>query len=100
MKMLAIIAALFTLLSTQAATRVSAEQATLIARAYAHGLPQDVIQYIETTIEDQLSGEPWVRHNGYSFMMHDAAGDCGFVIFVNFDGSINKDETFTDWSCM
>ena len=96
----AIFVILFSLSAVAGPVKISEETAILVATAYAKGLPSDVTQYVETTIEEELSSVWFEDGVGYHFVMHDASGDCGFVIVVGFNGSINERESYRDWSCM
>lgn len=94
-----IILSVFAFPTFAASSKISEEIAVLVATAYAQGLPAKITDYVETTIEEELAN-PWYSDSyGYQFVMYDMSGDCGFVISVNFDGSINKDQTYTDWVC-
>ena len=62
-------------------------------------LEQSFTDLVETTIDEELSTVWFQDAKGYNFVMHDGSGDCGFVIVVGFDGSINKDFTYEKWSC-
>ena len=87
------------LISHTAFASVSEDMATKIAKAYVLGIGGGAVEYVETTVDEELSN-PTLENGNYYFMMHDAAGDCGFAIAVNAkSGEIIQEETFRNWDC-
>ncbi len=85
--------------SSSARAKISEQEAILIATQYGRSLPSKITQYIETTIEEELASVSFSNADGYYFVMHDASGDCGFVIVVDFEGNVNEELTYTRWDC-
>lgn len=81
------------------AFQVSEKEAIEVAKEYVYGLGEEIYQWVETSVEEELSTVWFERNNTYFFVMHDGSGDCGFVVAVNYNGSINTRETYEDWSC-
>ncbi len=85
--------------STSAQAKISEGEAIEKAKEYGRSLPTNIVDLVETSIEEELANISFINAFGYNFIMHDKSGDCGFLIVIDFEGNVNEEETFSTWNC-